>query len=53
MIVGKADYLDQMENLLKVTRKFEKTNPKNYGTLNFAVNQKKHVENIFKRTCCV
>ena len=49
MIVNKADYLDKMENLLNDTRKFEKINLKNYGILNFAVNQEKCVNNILKK----
>ena len=48
-IVDKAGYLDKMENLLNDTRKFEKINLKNDGILNFAVNQEKRVDNIFKK----
>ena len=47
--VDKADYLDKMDNLLNDTRKFEKINLKNDGILNFAINQEKHVDNIFKK----
>ena len=49
MVVDKADYLDKMENLLNDTRKFEKINLKNDGILNFAINQEKRVDNIFKK----
>ena len=38
MIIDKAD-LDEMENLLNDTQKFEKLNLKNDGILNFAINQ--------------
>ena len=38
-----------MDNLLNNTRKFEKINLKNDGILNFAINQEKHVDNIFKK----
>ena len=48
-IVDKAGYLDKMENLLNDTRKFEKINLQNDGILNFAVNQEKSVDNIFKK----
>ena len=48
MVVNKADYLDKMENLLNDTPKFEKTNPKNDGILNFAINQKKRVDILKK-----
>ena len=49
MVVDKADYLDKMNNLLNDTRKFEKINLKNDGILNFAINQEKRVDNIFKK----
>ena len=49
MIVNKADYLDKMEDLLNSTRKFENIKLKNDGILNFAVNQEKRVDNIFKK----
>ena len=49
MIVDKADYLDKMENLLNHTRKFETIYLKKDGILNFAINQEKHVDNIFKK----
>ena len=45
----KVDYLDKMENLLNDTWKLEKNNLKNDGILNFAVNQEKCVDNIFKK----
>ena len=48
-IVDKAGYLDKMENLLNDTQKFEKINLQNDGILNFAVNQEKSVDNIFKK----
>ena len=48
MTVDKG-YLDKMENLLNDKRKFEKINLKNDGILNFAVNQEKRVDNIFKK----
>ena len=44
MIVDKADYLDKMENLLNNTRKYEKFN----RILNFAANQEKRVNNVYK-----
>ena len=47
VIVNKAGYLDKIENFLNDTPKFEKkTDLKNDGTLNFAVNQEKRVDNI-------
>ena len=49
VVVDKADYLDKMDNLLNDTRKFEKINLKNDGILNFAINQEKRVDNIFKK----
>ena len=49
VIVDKSDSLDKTENLLNDTRKFEKFNLKNDGTLNFAVKQEKRVENILKK----
>ena len=49
MIVDKADYLDKMENLLNHTRKFETIYLKKDEILNFAINQEKHVDNIFKK----
>ena len=49
MIVDKADYLHKMENLLNERRKFEKINLKNDGVSNFAVNQEKCVDCIFKK----
>ena len=49
MLVGKADYLDKMENLLNDKQKFEKINLKNDGILSFAVNQEKRVENVKKK----
>ena len=48
VIVDKADYLDKMVNLLKMTWKFEKFNLKNDGTLYFAANQEKRVDKILK-----
>ena len=48
MTVDKG-YLDKMENLLNDKRKFEKINLKNDGILNFAANQEKRVDNIFKK----
>ena len=48
-IVNKADYLHKMQNLLNDTQKFEKINVKNDGILNFAANQEKYVDNIFKK----
>ena len=47
--VDKADYLDNIKNLLIDTRKFEKINLKNDGILNLTVNQEKRVDNIFKQ----
>ena len=44
MIVDKADYLDKMENLLNNTRKYEKFK----RILNFAANQEKRVNNVYK-----
>ena len=49
MLVGKADYLNKMENLLNDKQKFEKINLKNDGILSFAVNQEKRVENVKKK----
>ena len=49
MIVDKSDYLDKMENLLSDTQKVEKTNLKNDGIWNFAVNQEKRVDNVLKK----
>ena len=49
VVVNKADYLNKTDNLLNDTRKFEKINPKNDGILNFAINQEKRVDNIFKK----
>ena len=49
MVVDKADYSDKMENLLNGTRKFEKINLKNDGILNFAINQEKRVDYIFRK----
>ena len=49
MIVDKADYLDKMENLLNDTRTFKKIILKNDGILNFAVDQEKRVDKIFKK----
>ena len=37
--VGKADYLDKMENLLSKTGIWKKINLKKFGILNFAFNQ--------------
>ena len=39
----------KMENLLNDIQKYEKSNLKNDGILNFAVNQEKLVDNIFKK----
>ena len=44
MIVGKADYLDKMENLLHDTQ-----NLNNDGILNFTINQEKRADNIIKK----
>ena len=41
VIVDKVDHLDNMENLLNDTRKFEKNNLKNDRIFNFAANQEK------------
>ena len=49
VVVHKADYLDKMENRLNDTRKFENTNLKNDGILNFTINQEKSVGNILKK----
>ena len=49
MIVDKADYLDKMQNLLSDTQKVEKTNLKNDGIWNFAVNQEKRFDNVLKK----
>ena len=49
MIADKADYLDNIENLLNDTHKFEKSQLKNDGFLNFAANQEKSVENDLLR----
>ena len=49
MVVDKANYLDKMDNFLSDTWKFEKINLKNDGILNFAINQEKRVDNIFKK----
>ena len=38
-----------MDNFLNDTRKFEKTNLKNDGILNFAINQEKRVDSILKK----
>ena len=53
MVVDKAGYLDEMENLLNDTRKFDKINLKNDGISNFAINQEKRVDNILKKPSCV
>ena len=53
VVVDKADYLNKMGKLLNDTRKFESIYLKNDGILNFAINQEKRVDNIFKKTCCV
>ena len=52
VIVDKVDYSDKIQNLQNDMQKFEKINLKNDGILNFAVNQQKRVDNIFKKTCC-
>ena len=49
MVVDKADYSDKMENLLNGIRKFEKISLKNDGILNFAINQEKRVDYIFRK----
>ena len=49
VIVDEADYLDKMENIPDDTGKFEKINPKNDGTLSFAVNQEQRIDNILKK----
>ena len=48
-VVNIKDYLDKMENLLNDTRIFEKTNLKDHGILNFAINQDTRVGNILKK----
>ena len=49
MVVHKADYLDKMVNRLNDRGKFEKTNLKSDGILNFTINQEKSVGNILKK----
>ena len=49
MIFDKSDYLDQMENVINETRKFEKNISKNDEILSFSVYQEKLVDNIFKK----
>ena len=49
MIFDKSDYLDQMENVINKTRKFEKNISKNDEILSFSVYQEKLVDNIFKK----
>ena len=49
MVVDKADYLNTLDNLLNDTRKLKKVNLKNDGIWNFAINQKKRADNIFKK----
>ena len=49
MIFDKSDYLDQMENVIDKTRKFEKNISKNDEILSFSVYQEKLVDNIFKK----
>ena len=48
VVVDKADFLDKMD-LLNDTGNFEKINLKNDGILNFAINQEKRFDNIFKK----
>ena len=49
MNVEKSDFLNKVKNLLNDTWKFKKLDLKNDRTWNFAANQEKHVDNIFKK----
>ena len=48
VVADKVDYLEKMENLLNA-QKFENMNLKNDGIFNFAINQEKLLDNIFKK----
>ena len=49
VVVDRADYLDEMDNLLNDTQNFKKINLKNDGILNFAINQEKCANNVLKK----
>ena len=49
VIVYKVNYLDKMKNLLNYTQRFEKSNLKNDGILNFFVSQKNMLIIFFKK----
>ena len=49
MTVGKADYLENIGNLLNDTRKFNKFSIKSDWILDFVANQEKYVDNILKK----
>ena len=48
IIVDKETYIKRMENLLSDQRKFERVSLKNDTFLNFAVNQEKRIDTIFR-----
>ena len=48
VIVVKETYIKRVENLLSNQRKFERVTLKNDAFLNFAVNQEKRIDTIFK-----
>ena len=49
VIVQRQHYLEKMNDILSVQKKFNKVSLKDDTLLNFAINQEKHVDKVFKK----
>ena len=49
VIADRQDYIKEMDNILSAQNKFTIVNLKDDTSLNFAVNQEKHVDEVLKK----